>query len=87
LDKYTEESKIPDKWNEKNIIVNMACTYGERYDRHDPLFDAYFNGVNILDVADTPEEILILQAANEGKKMTLDEAREIAKDWHFGGVR
>jgi hypothetical protein len=38
-------------------------------------------------ICDTPEELLILQAQQEWKTMTLEQAREIAKDWHFGGVR
>ena len=42
---------------------------------------------NFSSFADTPEQLLVLQAQQEWKSLTLEQAKEIAKDWHFGGVR
>lgn len=43
--------------------------------------------VECLLSAHSPEELLILQAQQEWKTLTLEQAKEIVKDWHFGGVR
>lgn len=85
-DRYYEDSLIPNEWHGKHIIVNMACPYWERYDQMDPIFEAYF-GFKIFAVATSPELLIQFQAAQEWKIITLEEAKEITKDWHFGGVR
>jgi hypothetical protein len=48
----------------KDVILDFSPNY-ERYDWWEPQFDFYFDDIQILEIADTPEELLVIQAAKE----------------------
>jgi hypothetical protein len=48
----------------EDVVLDFSPHY-ERCDRYKPEFDVYFDNIEILGIADTPEELLILQAQQE----------------------
>ncbi len=84
LVKYFKEKCI--SWWEVKLIDYVFNSERSPNSDLDTELDLWFQD-NILFIWESLEELLILQAQQEWKTLTLEQAKEIAKDWHFGGVR